>query len=377
MYDKIPIYQTNIVAIILMIITIFNMKKNISLKVLSDKLFFVLILAVCILSFFEVTGFVFDQRSFPGAQTLNLVFNVILFSLTPIPAYIWVLYVHNKVFNDKEKLLKTAKILTIPILIEIILSFANLFAPIFFTITENNEYKRAPFFFIATILSFFYILYSAVIVLHQKKNIHASVLSSVLYFLFFPVVGIVLQLLFFGQSLMWICTSIAIIIIYNNVQNNYSNIDWLTRTYNRKHYDNYLKSQCKQKRVKKLVGFMMDLNDFKFINDNYGHLEGDAALQNTALLLTDVLGYERYVARYAGDEFVALFEIDKEEDIQVMLQEINRRIEVYNLSSDKEYTLGVSIGYAIYDGFQSPKEFLKLMDINMYKEKERIKNLGH
>ena len=377
MYNLTAVYQTNIIAMVLMLIIMLNMKKNVSLRSLSDKLFFALALAIFVGSCFEITGYAFDFQTYTGAKTLNRVFNALLFIISPFSAYIWALYTHYIVFNDKKNLYRVAKIITIPILIIMVLGIANMYVDIFFTITEANEYKRGDFFFVATLLNIFYLVYATFLIITQKDNISKTTYIPMICFMILPLSGFFLQVFFYGQSLMWIGNATGILIVYNSVQNNYTNKDWLTRVYNRRHFDYYLGTKCKQKKSKKLAGMMMDLNGFKQINDTYGHLEGDFALQKTAQILKDALGYKRYLARYAGDEFISIFEIDNASEILSTIDFIQKDFQSFNRTSGKDYNITLSIGYTILNDGQTPVDFIKVMDANMYKDKEHKHNLLH
>ncbi len=373
MHNLIAIYQTNITAMILMAIIIYSILRNATLKFLSDKLFFSLTISIFVVSAFEITGFIFDFQTYPGAKTLNKTFNAILFMINPIPAYLWALYTHYTLFSDRKKLIKVAKIIIFPLLAVIVLSFANLFTNIFFSISENNEYQRSDYFFLATLLNVSYLVYATILILSQKKAIPNTLWLPMLGYMVLPVIGFCLQIIFYGQSLMWISIALSTTIVYNNVQNNYANRDWLTRIYNRKHFDTYLALKFKQRKSKKIAGLMMDLNGFKQINDTYGHLEGDEALQKIAEILTEILGSKRYLARYAGDEFVSIFEIESIADILAVIYEIKKELKKHNDTSTKEYLLSLSIGYTILEDNQTIQEFIKAMDYNMYEEKESIK----
>lgn len=83
------------------------------------------------------------------------------------------------------------------------------------------------------------------------------------------------------------------------------NIDHLTGLLNRKAMDFILNSQYQ---IAKLTGkplsiVMLDLDDFKNINDRYGHLVGDCVLQNFAKELQEHLRKSDFIFRYGGEEF--------------------------------------------------------------------------
>lgn len=115
-----------------------------------------------------------------------------------------------------------------------------------------------------------------------------------------------------------------------------------------------------------------DLDNFKPINDTYGHSVGDEILKGVAESLKDILRKEDTICRFGGDEFVILIEelksFDYLENILEKIQNISRTsfvIEGHPLS------VGMSIGAALYpnDG-ATPEELLKRADSAMYKAKK-------
>ena len=121
--------------------------------------------------------------------------------------------------------------------------------------------------------------------------------------------------------MLWVCVSISVIIVFNHVQNDYSITDWLTGLYNRRHLDGYLEQMCQRKRSNLLVGIMLDIDNFKSINDNFGHLVGDDALKSAATLLKNAR-HRSYVARFAGDEFIIILEVQSSDDIQYVIKKL-------------------------------------------------------
>ncbi|MGM0431826.1 MAG: diguanylate cyclase domain-containing protein [Spirochaetota bacterium] len=95
--------------------------------------------------------------------------------------------------------------------------------------------------------------------------------------------------------------------------------------------------------------FFIDLDDFKAINDTYGHKTGDTALQLASSRMRQVLRKSDVVARYGGDEFIAVFnDIKKVSDLSTIAQKI---IDVLNEPlkfGAGRVTLGASIGISVY-----------------------------
>lgn len=121
---------------------------------------------------------------------------------------------------------------------------------------------------------------------------------------------------------------------------------------------------------------MIDLDQFKLVNDNYGHSVGDELLRQVAGRLVVCVRFCDTVCRYGGDEFVVMLpQIDAVEDAEVVSGKIRDCLA-------KPYTLGgepivatVSIGVAVYrENGQTSRDLLDRADAAMYVEKIRHKS---
>lgn len=120
---------------------------------------------------------------------------------------------------------------------------------------------------------------------------------------------------------------------------------------------------------KSFVLFVIDLNDFKSVNDNYGHAAGDAVLVSMARRLVGAVRASDTVARVGGDEFVLMVEAmdDREEVIQIGQKLIETLFDPVMLETGVTVTTGASIGLAMFpqDG-SDMEELLQVADQAMY-----------
>ena len=128
----------------------------------------------------------------------------------------------------------------------------------------------------------------------------------------------------------------------------YSERDPLTNTYNRrtieKIFNKLIKSGKNENR--KVAVIMIDLDDFKGVNDALGHQQGDEMLIGTANLLQKVVGKENIVTRWGGDEFVVFLHHMLGKSVAAYIQEIQcGGIERISVNGEREV---MSIGYAMY-----------------------------
>ena len=119
----------------------------------------------------------------------------------------------------------------------------------------------------------------------------------------------------------------------------------------------------------------IDLDDFKTINDTYGHATGDAALKSIGYALR---GYERrydgMVGRYGGDEFVMLMtDIDDEGELRAVLDEMVGDHHVDIQVGDAVVSVHCSIGAAVWDRVSDADALLGQADNALYRVKQHGK----
>lgn len=117
---------------------------------------------------------------------------------------------------------------------------------------------------------------------------------------------------------------------------------------------------------------VVDIDNFKIINDTFGHLAGDFAIRSVAETMMSTFRKPDIPIRYGGDEFVILFpESDKHQAsiaIERLRGQINRK--EFAMSDGKKISISISAGVAMYqDAFKSEEEIFQLADKNMYEEK--------
>lgn len=148
-----------------------------------------------------------------------------------------------------------------------------------------------------------------------------------------------------------------------------ANHDTLTGVYNRYSLNEEIKNRMEKKR--NFYIFFLDLDNFKYINDNYGHLVGDKLLKEVARRLKARLFKRDYIARNAGDEFIILIDERDEETVRTIAKKI---LDIFSNNfriDDIEVFTGVSIGISKYSKNKTTtSELLNQADMALYKAKE-------
>lgn len=153
-----------------------------------------------------------------------------------------------------------------------------------------------------------------------------------------------------------------------------SGTDVLTGLYNRRgfcsEYDRLLESLGDEP----LAVIMCDLDGLKYINDTFGHEEGDNAIHTAAIALKEVCPANAICTRFGGDEMMAVFPYEANGmDVRTLLCEY---LDDYNAKSGKPYNVAASIGIYITANNEKPdfEELVKKSDVLMYEEKKRRKS---
>jgi diguanylate cyclase (GGDEF)-like protein len=154
--------------------------------------------------------------------------------------------------------------------------------------------------------------------------------------------------------------------------------DELTRIYNRRafweHAEEYLRKAPKNQPFGLL---MIDIDDFKTVNDTYGHPIGDCVLEGLATLIQKHLTEGTVFARYGGEEFVVFLENVNESMVGSTAETLRRLVELHPFQvQDLQLNILISIGVAT-GTTGSPlllKDYIELADEAMYQSKREGKN---
>lgn len=122
-----------------------------------------------------------------------------------------------------------------------------------------------------------------------------------------------------------------------------------------------------------LIIISVDMDGLKSINDNYGHAEGDVAINAIAQALISIWGENEICSRFGGDEFIAasICMTDPVEQSETLSKGIKKYLDDFNLTSGKPYTVHASLGinHELIDGDFSVDSLIKKADDLMYREK--------
>ncbi|HHX74056.1 MAG TPA: GGDEF domain-containing protein, partial [Firmicutes bacterium] len=148
--------------------------------------------------------------------------------------------------------------------------------------------------------------------------------------------------------------------------------DQLTGVFSRRHFneifEQYLNGTVPVQAP--LAIAMTDVNNFKHINDTYGHLTGDEVLREIACVLKTHVRSEDKVIRYGGDEFLLLLKDCTLETAEKVLSRVNKTLQA---NSKFNFPIEISYGISIIRGKEELPQAIQAADARMYKMKEKNK----
>lgn len=150
--------------------------------------------------------------------------------------------------------------------------------------------------------------------------------------------------------------------------------DPLTKAYNRNFIEEYIKEEVKKaSRLKEQFCILLvDLNDFKQVNDRYGHNAGDLVLKMVVQELRHKLREYDMIARWGGDEFLIILPAEKEANI---LEIANRLVSDFSVKYE-DINVTLSVGYACFPNDGSDlHRLIDVADSRMYRSKSIFKEV--
>ena len=337
----------------------------------EDKIYDGIVLLNMLGAVSETIAFLVDGKSFAGCRQINYVSNSLCFIGTVSMGMLWSLYVELRIYQNYRRIFRKTVIMMLPWAVEVIMVLANLFGTgIMFKISGENVYHRTGGTLVGYLTLMIYFGYSIWLVYHSRKQRVNLSYFPVIYFVTLGFAGVVLQLFFYGITASWLMAAITLIFVQMQLYAENLYMDELSGLYNRR-YLNAVLAKRKITDQKSLYGIMMDVNDFKYINDNFGHSMGDKAISTVGNILCRSIPDAGMAIRYAGDEFIVLLSGVNAECVLATMEEIAENLSRFNESGTEQFPLSVSMGYAEFGPEDDAEAFLKHMDEKMYEEKRK------
>lgn len=328
---------------------------------------------------FDTGMWLSDNQPLPALRLVNFISTTGYYLLNSLICLLWLMYTDIKIYESKAGLVQRSRFYAIPAAVCMALTIASPFTGWLFIIDESNRYIRGPLLIVMVLAALFYLGFSFCMAIKDTLENGLEANNNInLLLVIYPLIMLAataLQIRYFGFSVIWVCSMLCSASIYINIQNAEIFTDHLTGLYNRRHLDQHLQRRIMVRHKKgPLFAILLDLDDFKKINDRFGHLVGDNALIRTGeLLRKSCINGEDFIARLGGDKFIIVGERSTAAEVADLIKVINNNVAAYNHSGRSSYTLKLSMGYAVFHKGDTQDSFLAVADKAMYSNKLKNK----
>jgi len=158
-----------------------------------------------------------------------------------------------------------------------------------------------------------------------------------------------------------------------------SMIDAITNVFTRSCLHNLMQGEIAraERGARPLCLLMCDLNNFKQVNDRYGHLMGDYVLSQIANILRSCVRGSDYIIRYGGDEFLVLLPETDEKGGQIVRNRVRQKVTDWDRTNRVgDLPVSVSLGLYLHALGQTGEQDVAEADARMYAEKHTEKGAG-
>ena len=299
-------------------------------------------------------------------RSINILFNLLGFALTPVLPLVLTM-VFDRGFFRKYR------ILLAPTVINLIVTLFSPISGFVFYVDANNHYFRQDYFFLFIIVYTINLLILFNRTIEVGKQYNYLFLRKMVALALFTLIGTSFQLISPLAYSSWHCVTLSLFLFFLVMSEFDSNFDQMTGLYNRAAFE----------RAKNHIGedeefcvILIDINDFKSVNDTYGHEYGDDVIKTVATKIRKSFDKNYTCYRYGGDEFTI---IGKETDVRKIDYQLKKMES--NLSEIREHENPlptVSYGYSVFRRGENLdfNKILKDADDQMYHFKKTLKGDG-
>ncbi|MDR1074615.1 MAG: GGDEF domain-containing protein [Treponema sp.] len=340
-------------------------------KIFVSCLFMTLLAIVC--------DFTHQALAGQGGQIVQTILYIVntLYYISQVGAmYVMTVFLDYISYKNMKRL-KTIIIIVAAInLVHIAALLLNLQWGFYFFFTNRNEFMYGDKYFIRLLISYLPFVINIVDLFLSYKNVSFHHINLIFIILILSSAGSTLSFLANNTPLFWICSASGLLALYLFIIRAEAKFDVLTGIGNRHLFYEFIDKLNKQSGEQSWSIAMLDIDDFRRINNTYGHIEGDNALRDVAVTIKSCIRTSDLVVRYGNDEFILA--IQSEYDIDRLMERIQKAIYDQNEKSDRAYKLNLSYGYGAFatHSEQSVNDFLVKIETLMCNQKNAKRRSG-
>ncbi len=365
-------YDIHIISLLILAVVLFNNIKNGTDNRSRQRLFRCLVIFDMFFIIINAADIVLKQNA--DSMTIRFYLETVFLFLCVLFCELWAAFCTYR--SGRRIKTRGLIVISLPLLAVAVLLVFNLNNQM--VLTHKNE--RGPLFHTLTAVVLFYIVYSFIITWRGKKNMDQREYYPYLVGpALIAALGIAKLVLWCEETVLWPLVAIGLLVLQLFALDEKMNLDHLTGLHNRKYLDTYIEELISVYRNaqgthenRNFAALMLDLDNFKSINDTYGHVHGDKVLISASRLLKKSVRRGDFVARYGGDEFMIVLDRCGPQTPERVIRRLKENVNQYNAENKLPYELSFSIGCKIFTNVKglTAKDIFKTIDELMYVHKQ-------
>ena len=360
--------STDVFAIVVLCFTVYFAKRNIVINPNKNRIYIeasvttIIILvaeiATAYMSLTDNTNFVIPCR----------IANMIGFSLCPAVPFI-LIYINL----DIQKIGHFHMLLGLPLIMNTIVCILSFQTGWIYYVNDKNQYTHGVFFLFPIILCMIYFIIMIISILQSRDNQDFKEKRTMVPIIFVPMFGMVAQALCSDVLCVWASVAVALCLYYLFLREQQYKYDIQTGIKNRVAFEKDME-QC-QKEKNNVIIMVLDINNFKCINDEYGHQAGDEVLTNVANIIRESFIGIGKAYRIGGDEFCVLCKEISNESMCYLLSKLEDSL--FSLNEQNDIKVVIAYGFAEYNQNENKNIYTAFThaDKAMYQHKANLKDV--
>lgn len=371
--------EIQLICIVFFAVLLYRIMKTEDRRI--SQLYFILLLFASIACFtFDFAQTIVNELNPTNEIAALYVCNILYYIALGGQCYYWFMYSEAE---QESRVVASKRLRYLAMIGWLIIALMAVTAPfnhLLFYVTDEGVYTRGSLHIVQLIISYLYLGSTAIkafVGSLRATNISTKEhLRTVAYQIVPVFITSALQVLW--PNLPLICAGCADSLLFCHLAMQEENIslDPLTGVNNRRRLLRNMEDLIEraQDGGQPFGVLMIDADNFKGINDTYGHVEGDRALVHIGRVLKSLGKPGLNIYRYGGDEFIVTSDDGSEAELAEVAQQIQTAVAIEAQSMEAPYSLSVSVGYTTYEKSDTtPAALIERADQHLYEQKRNKK----
>lgn len=369
MLEVLPHYTGNIIAAILLLMVIFVMFiSNVRFTFRSKIFMSVTILVIGMFILDILMGWLILDRLSTSKTIITVLFNLILVKIS-VSINLFATYIDYLIHHSRERIKSRFYYMhgTIILLILLIWNFSS---NQLFSFNEMGKLVLESWFIVLIGLHFLVILYTMFMIYLNRSKTHQNLLLGSLMCLVIPTVSTIIQTYVYEEMLLTFPSiAVSVTLAYFLFESTNGSREYMTNLLTRERITQHINDMIAKNDTFSLL--VIDIDNFKQINDKFGHSEGDNAIIFMAKALNETFNKNCMCARWGGDEFLVVLRSTTKAHINMYKQALNQYLQDNHtfIFEPLTFSLGIYIREETDD--KDINQLFKAADMSMYQFKQK------